>query len=341
MPTLQRPLRCEEAGAATARDRDRSHPDVKAWIADDYGPPSSLRFGEIETPRVADGTVLVRMRAAAVNPFDVKLITGAVKDFVPLKAPYVPGMDGSGVIDSVGAGVTEYAPGDAVLGFFTAGGTLGEFAVISGGSGLARKPDALDFAHAAAIPEAGLTAMTILRALDLREGQRLLVVGATGGIGLFLTQLARSRGAQVVATARAEDREYIRAIGADEAVDYVVGDVSTQVRARYPGGVDAIADLVDSGAALLAIAAALKRDGTLVSSLYGPEESAFPNGVRVHYIQNRPQPGDLAELARLAAMGKLRVEIGKIYPFVEAPKALSDLTDPAKHTRGKLVVTIP
>jgi NADPH:quinone reductase-like Zn-dependent oxidoreductase len=314
---------------------------MRAWIADDYGPPSRLRLGEVETPRVEDDAVLVRMRAAAVNPFDVKLITGAVKEFVPLKATYVPGMDGSGVIESVGAGITEYAPGDAVLGFFTAGGTLGEFAAISpNANAFARKPEALDFAHAAAIPEAGLTAMTIVRALDLREGQRLLIVGATGGIGLFLTQLARLRGAHVVATVRAEDREYIRSLGADEDVDYTSGDVVKQVRERHRDGVDAIADLIGSGEALLATAGALRRGGTLVSPLYGPEQSAYPNGVTVHYIQNNPQRGDLAELARLGSTGKLRIEIGKTYPFAEAPKALSDLTDPTKHTRGKLVVTI-
>ena len=189
-------------------------------------------------------------------------------------------------------------------------------------SDLARKPDELDFVHAAAIPVAGLTAMTILRALDLRKGQRLLIVGATGGIGLFLTQLARLRGAHVVATARVEDRDYIRALGADDDIDYAKGDVVRQVRERYPDGVDAVADVINSGQALLVTAGALKQGGTLVSSLYGPEQSAYPNGVRVHYIQNRPQPGDLAELARLASTGALRIEVAKTYPIVDAPKAL-------------------
>jgi NADPH2:quinone reductase len=271
----------------------------------------------------------------------VKLITGVVKDFMPLKPPYVPGMDGSGVIESVGADVAEYIPGDAVFGFFTAGGTLGELAAIpANAKGLVRKPDSLDFSHAAAIPEAGLTAMTILGALDLHEGQRLLIIGATGGIGLFLTQLARLRGARVIATARAEDSDYIHAIGADEDVDYAAGDIIAQVRTRYPNGVDAVADVVNSGPALLATAAGLKRGGTLVSSLYGPDQAEYPNGVSVHYIQNRPQAGDLGELARLASAGKLRIEIGKTYPFAEASQALSDLSDRTKHTRGKLVVTI-
>jgi NADPH2:quinone reductase len=98
--------------------------------------------------------------------------------------------------------------------------------------------------------------------------------------------------------------------------------------------------LINSGEALLSTAAALKRGGTLVSSLYGPDQGAYPNAVSVRYIQNRPQPGDLAELARLASTGKLRIEIGRTYPFDEAPNALSDLTNPGKHTRGKLVVTI-
>lgn len=314
---------------------------MRAWIADGYGSPSQLRLGEIEPPPVKDDAVLVRMHAAAVNPFDVKLITGEARDFMPIKAPYVPGMDGSGVVDRIGAGVTEYAPGDAVIGFFTNGGTLGELAVISSSrNGLTRKPDALDFAHAAAIPEAGLTAMTILRALGLREGQRLLIVGATGGIGLFLTQLARLQGARVMATARAEDRDYVHAIGADEDVDYAAGDVLTQVRARHPEGVDAVADVIDTGEGLVAIAGALKPGGTLVSSLYGPPQSAYSNGVNVHYIESDPQPGDLAELARLASTGALRVEIGRTYPFAEAPNALSDLADPKKHTRGKLVVAV-
>ena len=314
---------------------------MKAWIADGYGPPSQLRLGDIESPHVESGSVLVRIRAAAVNPFDVKLVTGAVKDFMPLEAPYVPGMDGSGVIASVGSSVTEYAPGDAVLGFFTPGGTLGEFASISARAiGLAKKPDILDFIHAAAIPESGLTALTILRALDLRDGQRLLIIGATGGVGLFLTQLARLRGADVIATARPEDRDYAGSLGAEEVVDYTTGDVVTQVRERYPDGIDAIADVVNSGEALLATARALKKAGTLVSSLYGPEQSAYPNGARVLYIQNRPQPGDLSELAGLASTGKLRIEIGKTYSFLEAPKALSDLMDPTKHTRGKLVVQV-
>lgn len=222
-------------------------------------------------------------------------------------------------IESVGAGITEYAPGGPVLGFFTKSGTFGEFAVISpSANGLARKPDTLDFAHAAVIPEAGLTALTILRALDPRECLRLLIIGATGGLGLFVTQLAHLRGVHVIATARPEDREYMRSLGADGDVDYITGDVVSQVRDRYRDGVDAVVDVIDSGEALLAAAGALRLGGTLASALDGPEESAYSNGVRVHYIEMSPQPGDLAELARLASTVKLRIEIGKTYPFTEA-----------------------
>jgi NADPH:quinone reductase-like Zn-dependent oxidoreductase len=282
------------------------------------------------------------MRAAAVNPWDVKFITGAVKEFAPMKPPYVPCMDGAGVVESLGAGVTDFAAGDPVVGYFTAGGALGELDVIAANAkSLAKKPDALDFVHAAAIPQAGTTAMTILRALDLREGQRLLINGATGGVGLFVTQLARLRGAFVIATARPEERDYVRSLGASEEIDYTKGDAFAQARERYADGVDAIVDLINTGEALLKSAAALKQGGALVSSLYGPDQSAYPNGVKVHYIQNKPQPGDLAELAGLASTGQLKIEIGKTYPFGSAPQALTDLTDPGKHTRGKIVVTIP
>ncbi len=314
---------------------------MKALIVDQYGPPASARLGEIDAPKVKDGQVLVQMHAAAVNPFDDKLITGAVKDFVPISFPYVPGMDGAGVVAEVGNGVTSWQKGDQVFGIFAHAGTLGEFASISAdGKRLARKPNGLDFAHAAAIPEAGLTAMTMVRAGDVRAGQQVLIIGASGGIGLFATQLSKARGARVIATGKESDAEYLRSIGADEVIDYASGDPIAQVRERYPEGVDLVLDVINSQERLLPVARAVRSGGTLVSSLNGPGQSAFPTGVTVKYIQMDPHLGDLEELAQGAASGTMRVEISKTYPFSQASQALVDLQDPSRHTRGKLVVTI-
>src|SRR3984893_17561106 len=137
---------------------------MKALIVDEYGPPQAARIGEIDKPPLKDGSLLVKIYAAGINPFDYKLITGAVKDFMPISFPHVPGMDGAGIVDEIGQGVQGSRKGDAVLGIFDTG-TLAEYALIAANSKrLARKRDPLDFIRAAAIPEAGLTATTIVRA---------------------------------------------------------------------------------------------------------------------------------------------------------------------------------
>ncbi len=313
---------------------------MKALVVDAYGPPQNARIGQVEIPKVKRGHLLIRMHAAGVNPFDYKLVTGAVKDWVPLTFPYVPGMDGSGEIVEIGDGVTGWNKGDAMLAMFPRG-TFAEYAVISAGEKrLAKKPEHLDFKHAAAIPEAALTALTCVRAAALSPNQTAFVVGATGGVGSFVTQLLKADGARVIATGKTNDIEYLGNLGADETIDYSKADPIAELLKKHPHGVDVVIDLVSTGDALLQSARALHEGGTLVSSLSGPEQSAYPKPVNVQYIQNNPQEGDLDDLARRAADGKLRVEVGHAYDLSQAGQALADLMDPAKHTRGKFVIRI-
>jgi NADPH:quinone reductase-like Zn-dependent oxidoreductase len=313
---------------------------MKALIVDNYGPPQAARIGEIGKPPLKDGSLLVKIHAAGINPFDYKLITGMVKDMMPISFPHVPGMDGAGIIAEIGQGVRDWREGEAVLGMFETG-TLAEYALIPASSKrLARKPDGLDFRRAAAIPEAGLTATTIVRAADPGQGQTVFVIGATGGLGLFALQLAKLRGAGLMATGKTSDVEYLRRLGADDIIDYGAGDVLEQVHRRYPGGVDVVVDVINAGDSLLRDAEVIRPGGKLVSSLYGPEQSAFPPAITVHYIQLKAKSGDLEDLARRAASGDLHVEIGRTYALSEAAQALADLYDPTKHTRGKLVVEV-
>jgi len=313
---------------------------MKALVVQDYGPPQNARVTDVDTPQVKDGFLLVRMRAAGVNPFDLKLVTGMVKDSVPIKFPYIPGMDGSGEIAAVGNGVEDWKEGDAIVGMFR-NGTFAQYALISAKEKrLARKPGALDFEHASAMPESALTANTMVRTANVGAGQTVLIIGATGGVGLFATQLAKAAGARVVATGKGDDLQYLRELGADEVIDYTAGDVLTQAHQRYPHGVDVILDVINSGDAILRDVEALREAGTLVSSLYGPDQNEFAKAVEVHYIQLTAQPGDLDDLAQRAASGKLRVEIGQTYDLSQAAQALSDLADPSRHTRGKLVISI-
>ena len=313
---------------------------MKALVVDEYGPPQNAHLTDIAIPKVKDGFLLVRMRAAGVNPFDNAIVTGSVRDWVPIAFPYVPGMDGAGEVVDVGKGVKGWSKGDAILGMFPSG-AFAEYAQISAAeTRLARKPEALDYEHAAAIPESGLTALTMVRTAGVQEGQSVLVIGATGGLGLFATQLLKAEGARVIATGGPADAEYLRGLGADDVIDYTSEDTVAQVRRRYPNGVDAVLDVVATGDALLADAGVLRQGGSLVSSLSGPDQAAFPNGVRVHYIQLTAQPGDLADLARCAADGELRIEVAEEYELAQAAQAMVDLTSRAKHTRGKLVVRI-
>jgi NADPH2:quinone reductase len=313
---------------------------MKAIVVDEYGPPKNARLTDVDIPKVKDGFLLVRMHAAAVNPFDVEIVTGTVKDWAPVEFPYVPGMDGAGDVIDIGEGVRNWRKGDAVLAQFPRG-AFAQYALISANDKkLARKPAALDFERAAAIPEAGLTANTMVRAADFKPGQTVLIIGATGGLGLFATQLAKAEGVRVVATGKAEDEQYLRQLGADEVIDYA-GDVITQMVQRYPKGIDVVLDVINRGETLLRDAEVLRESGTLVSSLGGPGRDAFKKNLNVHYIQLTAEYGDLEDLARRAAEGQLRVEIGGTYDLAHAPQALADLLDPAKHTRGKLVIHIP
>lgn len=314
---------------------------MKALVVDSYGPPQNARAGKVDVPKLKDGHLLVRMHAAGVNPFDYKLVTGAVKDWVPVKFPYVPGMDGAGEVVEVGAGVSNWNKGDAVLGMFGIGGTFAEYAVVSATEKrLARKPERLDYKHAAAMPEAALTARTCVRAAAVAPNQTILVIGATGGVGSFVTQLLKAEGARVIATGTTNDVDYLTNLGANEVIDYSQGDTIEHVKQRHAQGVDAIVDLVNSGEALLKTAQALREGGTLVSSLGGPDPKAYPKPLNVQYIQLTAQEGDLEDLAQRAADGKLRVEVGHTYDLSQAAQALADLMDPAKHTRGKFVIRI-
>jgi NADPH:quinone reductase len=313
---------------------------MKAIVIDGYGPPQNARFADVDVPNVKEGYLLVRLHAAALNAFDYKLVTGAVKDWMHITFPYIPGMDGAGEIAEVGSGVQNWRKGGAVLAQFPRG-AFAQYALISANDKkLAIKPDALDFEHAAAIPESGLTAKTMVRVAELKSGHTALIIGASGGVGLYAVQLAKAEGARVIATGKTEDVQYLRDIGADDVIDYAGGDTIAQVVQRYPNGIDAVFDLINSGEALLRDADALRESGTIVSSLGGPGQDAFKKHVNVHYIQLTAHDGDLEDLARRAAEGKLRVEIGGTYDLAQVPQALSDFTDPAKHTRGKLVIRI-
>jgi NADPH:quinone reductase-like Zn-dependent oxidoreductase len=319
---------------------------MRALLAHDYGPPSQLVLGEAPRPQPGPGQVLVRVSAAALNPFDLKLITGALREMAPIQFPYVPGMDGAGTVIELGEGVAGVALGDEVLGFFgRTPGTLAELAILDVETYLARRPPGLDAVHAAALGESGATANTLLRAIEPQTGQSVLVIGATGGIGMFVVQLARAAGCEVLATATPQEADYVLGLGASHALDYTSGEVAELALALHPNGVDAVIDLVNSGEQVLGSARALRPGGRFASPLGGPEDIDLgPSGprpahrIRASYVSLTLLPGDLEDLASRAASGELRIEVSRVYPFADAIQAFSDFA--AAHTRGKLVVDL-
>jgi NADPH:quinone reductase-like Zn-dependent oxidoreductase len=167
-------------------------------------------------------------------------------------------------------------------------------------------------------------------------GQSLLVVGATGGIGMFIVQLAAAAGCVVLATAGPGEANYVLGLGAAHALDYTSADTASLVLALHPGGVDAVIDLVSSGEGVRQTARALREGGRFASPLGGPSD--LGRGIEASYASLTLQPGDLEDLAERAATGALRVEVSRVYPFAEAVQAFVDFA--GGHTRGKLVVDV-
>jgi NADPH:quinone reductase len=310
---------------------------VKALIANEYGPLDQLAFADLPTPECGPGEVLIRTQAVSVNPQDIRLVTGEARDVMPVRHPYVPGVEAASVVEAVGDGVTWFAPGDDVVAFTGyATGTFAEYVLLADGPGIAKRPPGLDATTGAALPAAALTAATVVEAAAVDAGRTLLIVGATGGVGCFAVQLASQAGARVLATAGPADDEYVRRLGAEHTIDYTGTDTAQSALRLCPGGVDVAIDLVNAGPALAATAAAVRPGGRVISPLGGPP--AFDRDVAVTYAHVATLEGRLQDLAARAADGRLTVEVSATYPFTDAAKALADFVN--HHVRGKIVVQL-
>jgi NADPH:quinone reductase-like Zn-dependent oxidoreductase len=314
---------------------------MRAFAVDGFGAPGSLH--EIPTPDPGEGEVRIRVHAAGVNVMDPIFIAGWMKDYMEHRFPFIPGIDVSGVVEAVGPGVDSFALGDEVYGVsarpFVGAGTFAEQAVMPA-SGLARKPADLSHADAAALPHVALTALAVLDAAAPAPGQVIVLVGAAGGVGTIVSQLAAARGASVVGVTSAGSAAQTRQFGAAETIDYTAGDVAGQITARFPDGVDTLIDL-HSDADELAAYASTVRSGGIVVTPRGPAGAAAPGieqrGVRFANV-NRVAPTRLVEISTAIAEGQLRVPPVTTFPLEAAADALAEMA--AGHVRGKLVVVV-
>ena len=308
---------------------------MRAVVQTKVGGPEVLEIAERPSPKPSAGEVLVRVKAAGINPVDVAVRTGAY----PLlgEPPFTIGWDVSGTLEAVGSGVSGVSVGDEVYGMPLFPKEAAAYAeeVAAPANELAPKPKSLDHVHAAAIPLVGLTAwLGLVRTAAIGQGQRALIHGAGGGVGHLAVQIAKARGATVIATASAGKVDFVRSLGADEVIDY--GKTDFLERAK---DVDIALETVGGDHAAQTVKA-LKSGGVLVSLLGVSDDAqaeAKARGIRVERISVRPDREGLVELARLADNGKLKVHVEKTFPLDQAGAAHSFLgTKPM----GKVVLTI-
>jgi len=306
---------------------------VRGVAYDEFGGPEVLTLrDDLPDPPVGPDTVLVRVHATSVNPVDMVIRQGYLAGAYPHHFPITPGWDVAGVVEAAGPAVTAFAPGDEVYGYVRRDdvqwGTAAEL-VPAPQRCLAHKPSSLSFAEAAGLPLAGLTAYQALtEALDVHEGQRVLVHRAAGGVGFFAVQIAVALGAQVIGTASPRNHGFVRDAGAAEVLDYSAGPISEQLAEP----VDAVLDLV--GGDTLADAPRQVRDKARIASVVDPAV----NGMGGRYVFVRPEHEHLEELARMADAGQLRVPIAKAFPL-EQTAAAQELVA-GGHVRGKVVITL-
>lgn len=311
---------------------------MKGVIQHEVGPPEVLVVEELPTPEPIPTEIQVRVRVAGINPVDFKTRQGGRSKFLG-EPPFRVGWDVSGVVTKLGAGVTRFQVGDEVFGmpwFPREAGAYGEY-VTAPSRHFATKPAVLSHELAGALPLAGLTAWQIVvDTIRLQDGDDLLIHGAGGGVGHLAVQIAKARGANVFATARSEQAEWLRGLGAERVIDYREENFTELV-----ADLDAVIDLVGTyGEASLAV---LRPGGTLVAVPSGAaadlSEKAAEQSKRATGFLVEPDPVGLAGLCDLIEQGKLAVKVDRVFDLAEAPAAHRAAED--HHGGGKLVLRVP
>ncbi|MGW2182209.1 NADP-dependent oxidoreductase [Streptomyces sp. NPDC001732] len=302
---------------------------MQAIVFEEFGGPEVLHLEERADPRPGPGQVRVTVRAAGVNPVDHKIRSGAMEEVFPTALPATPGGEFSGVVAEVGDGVTGIAVGDEVLGWSATGAYA--TSVLADTNAITPKPAGLSWENAAALPIVTETAARVLDALEVGDGDTLLLHGAAGGVGSAGVQLALARGATVIGTASPGNHAYLRELGAIP-VAYGEGLVA-RVREVAPQGVDAVFDAAGRGVLPDSIEL---RGGTTDRIVTIADADAAKYGVAFSGGRLARTNGGLAKYARAATEGRLTIPVARTFPLGEAAKA-HELSEEG-HVRGKLVL---
>ncbi|MDZ7680283.1 MAG: NADP-dependent oxidoreductase [Fodinibius sp.] len=311
---------------------------MKAAYFEEFGELDQIQTGTLDRPEPGEGEVLVRVKSAGVNPVDAAVARGMLNEVIPAQFPAIPGWDMAGVVETRGHAARRFEQGDQVYAYarrpIVQHGTFAEYVAIPE-SYLARKPESISMEASGGIPLVGLTAyQSLFQFGNLQEGQTLLVLGGSGGVGTMAIQLAKWAGATVIGVASESNHEYMQELGADETLNYSIGDVGKAVEAVAPNGVDFILHC-SRGNSLEQSIDTLKSGGQLISITNSDPDR--PDDIQFQYVFVEPNATQLQHIQELADDGFLTMPVSNTYTLDEAGQALQDIE--SLHSRGKSIVT--
>ncbi len=310
---------------------------MKAICLQQYGSQENLKYEDISQPGNQPGKIIVKVKAASVNHLEIVVASGKMQKSMPVTFPWIPGYDFAGIVESTGSSHSGYAPGDEVYAKCT-GGSYAEY-IVADPDILAHKPADISFTAAASVPHTGLTAWQALYEHgNLRSGQKVLIHGAAGGVGMFVVQFAKYTGAFVYGTASQADMAFVKELQADRVIDYKNEDFTTIVK-----DVDLVIDLV-GGETQSRSFGILKKGGRLVTTTGKIDNPPDNAGIEAINMVVHPDGKALEEITGLIQKKRVKTDVAKVYPLAEAPEAwktFNHQTPAAKEfTHGKIVLEI-
>ena len=308
-------------------------PTMKAIVLHEYGGPEVLKYEDAPRPEPKENEVLVRVMAAGVNPVDAMIRSGKYANFFGTNLPLIPGYDIAGVVEKIGTKIAQLKVGDAVYAYPMWGGGYAEYAVATDGEA-ALKPKTISFVEAAGVPLAALTAwQALIDVAKIDKGQTVLIHGGSGGVGSFAIQIAKARGAKVIATASTSNQDLLRQLGADVAIDY-----TKQKFEDVAKDVDVVLDSVGKDT-LARSYGVVKKGGFIASLVAKPDQAELDKyGIRGAPISVKPNASELAEITKLIDEKNIKPIVSQVLPLTEAVKAQEQTA--THHTRGKIVLKI-
>src|SRR6266404_5896639 len=312
-----------------------STPTMKAIVVHEYGGPEVLKYEDIPRPEPKDDEMLVRVIAAGVNPVDEMIRSGMFAKYEKAAFPMIPGADIAGVVEKAGGKITKFRMGDPVYAYISLknGGGYAEYAVATEGEA-SPKPKSLSYVEAAAVPVVALTAwQALIDTAKLSAGQTVLIHGGSGGVGTFAIQIAKARGAKVIATASTANQDFLKQLGADVAIDYTKTKFEEVAK-----NVDVVLDSV--GKDTLARSYGVVKKGGFVVTLVARIDQAEldKHGIRGASLSVKPDSNELVEIGKLIDEKKIKVIVSQTFPLSEAVKAQEQVA--TGHTRAKIVLKV-